>query len=294
MSEQDERLPGGGVRRVGRKDRKKTIETRGPLFPPEEEFGPPPEGIEAGDEIRPVVQVTPSEERFPPVYPVTVEASSAQVVRPRSTFLPNFITILFALATLVAIGLFVIIWTNPYTPLNPLAPPTPLPIIITATPLPATATSPVTPGATASFTPLPAEEIGVTLEAPLLPATFTPSLFPFTIAEGVVYAPNANGEGCQWSSIAGSVTDLQGRPLNGYGIRIRGNNRDETVFSGSAITFGPGGFELFLNGTPQAGEYTVELLSPSGAPVSDEYPVNTRTSCEQNVVIVSFVQNRAL
>ncbi len=293
MSEHDERLPGGGVRRVGRKDRKKTIETRGPLFPPEEDFILEPE-----DEIgeQPPVVATPPAERFPPVNPNAGTAGESPApIRLHSTFLPNLITTVFVIATVGAIGLFAIIWLNPYTPLNPLAPPTPLPIIITTTPLPATATVPPSPGPTASFTPLSPEELGITLEAPPPPATFTPALFPFTVAEpGVVYVPNANGEGCNWSSIAGSVTDLQGQPLNGYGIRIQGNNREDTVFSGSALTFGPGGFELPLNGVPLAGDYTVQLLSPSGAPVSDEYPVSTRTSCEQNVAIVSFVQNRAL
>jgi hypothetical protein len=295
MSEHDQRLPGGGVRRVGRKDRKKTIETRGPLFPPEEDLIPEPEEVESGDQP-PAALVTPPAERFPPVNPnIGTVGESPAPLRPRSTFVPNLVTILFVIATLGAIGLFAIIWLNPYTPLNPLAPPTPLPIIITTTPLPATATLAPSPGPTASFTPLSPEELGITLEAPPPPATFTPALFPFTVAEpGVVYVPNANGEGCSWSSIAGSVTDLQGQPLNGYGIRIQGNDRDETVFSGSALTFGPGGFELFLNGTPQAGEYTIQLLSPSGAPVSDEYPVSTLTNCEQNVAIVSFVQNRAL
>jgi hypothetical protein len=292
MSEQDEQLPGGGVRRVGRKDQKKTLETRGPLFPPEEMFVPePPERDE-----QPAVVPTPLEERFPPVNPkVGVHREASAQPRPRSTLLPNLVAIIFAIATVVAVALFALIWVNPYTPLNPLAPPTPLPIIITTTPLPSTATIPASPGPTATFTLIPAEELGATPDVALPAASFTPALFPFTLAEpGVVYVPNANGQGCDWSSIAGSVTDLQGQPLNSYGVRIRSSNREDTVFSGSAITFGPGGFELFLNGTPLAGDFTVQLLSPNGAPVSEEYPVSTRTSCEQNVAIVSFVQNRPL
>jgi hypothetical protein len=255
-------------------------------------FAPEPPEIN----VPPIAAPTPPEERFPPANPIvsTVREVPEQL-RPRSTLLPNLVAIVFAIATVAALGLFVMIWINPYTPLNPLAPPTPLPIIITTTPLPATATVPVSPGPTVTFTPISAEELGVTPDAALPVATFTPSLFPFTVAEpGVVYVPNANGEGCNWSSIAGSVTDLQGQPLNGYGVRIRGSNREDIVYSGSAITFGPGGFELFLNGTPLAGEYTVELLSSSGAPVSEEYRVSTRTSCEQNVAIVTFVQNRPL
>jgi hypothetical protein len=298
MSEQDsKRQPGGGVRRVGHKDRKKTIETRGPLFPPEEEFDFEEALKDDEEAAQPEAVVTPPAERFPPVNPSDPPAPVPvqRDIRPRSTFLPNLIAILFLIATLAMIGLIAIIWADPYTPLNPLAPPTPLPIVITTTPLPATATLPPTAGPTPSFTPLSAEALTPAAVVLSPPPSFTPALFPFTLVEaGVVYVPNGNGEGCNWSSIAGSVTDLQGQPLNGYEVHMRGENEEISVFSGSALTYGPGGFELPLSGAPLAAQYTVQLLNPSGAPVSDEYSVETRESCDENVAIVSFVQNRAL
>src|SRR5438045_1058892 len=45
----------------------------------------------------------------------------------------NLIALFFLLASCGAIAIFAVIWQNPYTPLNPLAPPTPLPLVITAT-----------------------------------------------------------------------------------------------------------------------------------------------------------------
>jgi len=111
----------------------------------------------------------------------------------------------------------------------------------------------------------------------------------------VLYAPNNNGTGCNWASIAGSVTDTDGLPLNNYGVQIRhvADNLDVKVFSGSALTFGPGGFELAIGGTPQAGEFVVQLFSPAGAPVSEEYTVMTRDTCEENVAVLRFVQVQA-
>lgn len=46
----------------------------------------------------------------------------------------NLVALLFLLATLGLIVYFALIWVEPFSPLNPLAPPTPLPIVVTATP----------------------------------------------------------------------------------------------------------------------------------------------------------------
>ncbi len=184
---------------------------------------------------------------------------------------------------MLLIGVFTLIFVNPQTPLNPFPPFTPIPILITATFLPPTATLEPSPGPTLTFTPLPVE------------AFATSSPFPFIAANnGAVFAPNANDQGCNWASIAGSVSDLVDAPLDGYGIRVRGDNLDETIFSGATQSFGPGGFELFLNGAPSAATYTVQLLSPQGAPLSAEYPVTTRATCEENVALISFIQIQPL
>lgn len=313
MSDQDDPT---SFRRITRRDRKRKLEARGSLFPPEDEqpsvsdeqFAPPElrevsaddppsteaEVVEAAPAETPVEVVPPPKpaaDRFPalpvdePQIAVSARTSPA-VPRQRGTCLPNLIAVLFCIGSIAAAGIFAVIYANPYTPLNPFPPFTPIPVLITATFLPPTATPPPTetpPEPTATFTPLAAEAIN------------TESPFPFVLLnEGAVYIPNANDQGCNWSSIAGTVTDLNGAPLDGYGIRVRGEGRDETVFTGSAATFGPGGFELFLNGVPTEAEFTVQLLSPQGAPLSQEYPVATRATCEENVAVLSFAQIRAL
>ena len=60
-----------------------------------------------------------------------------------------------------------------------------------------------------------------------------------------------------------SVADVGGQPLNGYRVRITSPedaSLDESVFSGSTLTFGAGGFELPLGGAPQE-ESNVALVS---------------------------------
>ena len=298
MSEQDEQST--GFRRVSRKDRKRKLESRGPLIPPEPDE-PTPEELFAPPELRPEVPPAtviepPPAERFPPVKledenvgVVDHAPTTTAIPKPRSTFLPNLVALVFFIASIILLVVFTIIFFNPYTPLNPFPPFTPIPILITATFLPPTETPPPTEtlpptaGPTPTFTPIPIQELSPGASA-----------FPFTAANnGAVFVPNGNDKGCDWSSIAGSVTDVNGAPLNGYGIHISGENLDETVFTGSAATFGPGGFELFLNGAPQVGTYTIQLQSPQGDLLSDKYTITTRATCTENVAVVSFLQTKA-
>lgn len=298
MSDQDERSP--DFRRVSRKDRKRKLESRGLFIPPEPDE-PTPEEFFAPPEVRPeiieppVIEIPPAE-RFPSLKQQDVSrdvrpyAPTTAMPQPRSTFLPNLLAILFFIASIVLIVVFSIIFVNPSTPLNPFPPFTPIPILITATFLPPTESPPATAtplptlGPTPTFTPIPAEAI----QGPT-------SLFPFVVTNnGAVYVPNGNENGCDWASIAGSVTDLVAAPLDGYAIHISGDSLDETVYSGSVQSFGPGAFELFLNGAPQVGTYTIQLLSPQGVPLSETYTITTRATCEENVAVVSFLQTRPI
>lgn len=293
MDDPDDR---SNVRRLGRKDRKRRIDPRGPLFPPEEEVSgkaaeSPPDAADLKPRFTPgpTPEVkarldTPPGERFPALSfdepDVVVPAASPAPVRARSTCLPNLVALLFFVATIVIIAVYAIITVNPYSGLNPFPPFTPIPIIVSATFLPPTATLPPTAGPTVTFTPIPIE----TLATPVPDFTFS------LVGGAAVYAPNGNDQGCNWSSIAGTVTDANGTALDGYGVRITGNGVDEGVFSGAALTFGPGGFELFLNGTPQEKTYSVQLLSPQGAVLSDTYSITTHTACDQNVAVLTFKQ----
>ncbi len=277
----------GGVRRFGRRDRKRSLDPRGPLFPPDESIEEinqtpakaekPRVGVSIPEPAAPIAQakVQPSIVRPAPAQSTTVASSSSG-----KHVMANLLTVLFLLGTIGMIALVVIITQNPYTSLNPFPPFTPLPIVITATFLPPTEAPPGTAAPTPTFTPVPIETGSVSQ---------TP--FTFVLAkEQPVYAPNANDKGCNWSSIAGTVTDVKGTALDGYRVSIKGNSINETVFSGATLTFGAGGFELFLNGTPQAQTYNVQLSDPQSHAVSAEYTIATKASCDQNVAVLQFVQ----
>ncbi len=310
MSDQPEQP----IRRVGRKDRKNKIDNRKPLFPEEEaRFAPPPtlpeetfadEEITAEEEsldaapIKPAPRIeTPPEARFPPLETeayVAVDESvpAPKPVRRRPNWLYNLLTVFFVLATVAALAYFTLLWTNPYHPLNPLPPFTPLPIIITTTPLPAT----VTPVPTQTELPTLAPSETFTPLAPAALAetpTVTAPAFPFVLNElDTDYAQNAAG--CEWSGIAGQVVTLQGGGAVDLTVQVMSEAR---VMAGRAVTgsvssYGPGGFEIQLGDAPQLAPFIIQLLGPDNTPLSAEYLVVTADQCEQNTVVVTFVQER--
>jgi hypothetical protein len=261
----------GSVRRLRRKDRKKTINAGGPLFPAEEETVSEPTLPEAEEADLPAM---PDIEPMPPVM-TRPETAPQPARRGCGGCLPNLFTLLFFVATTGVLAYYALVATNPYTPLNPFPPFTPLPVIITATFLPPTETLTPKPGPTATFTPL-----ALATEAPI----------EFVLANNApIYIPNANEKGCNWSSIAGTVTDARGQAVDSYQVRITGSGVNEVVYSGSSLTYGPGGFELPLNGVPQEQQYLAQLLTPEGEPVSPEYSITTRAACDQNVALLSFL-----
>jgi len=195
----------------------------------------------------------------------------------------DLVAFIFAIATVGLCGTYAIIWNDPWTAINPLAPATEF-YFVTETPDPlAVANAAVTATALAQPT-----EVGFAAQGSF-------SGLPFVITDaGVLYTPNGNGSGCDWASIGGTVTGLNGEPLNGFRVRITdAENPDQfqvEVFSGAVVTFGDGGFEYPLGNTPRAGRYDVQLFSSAGAPLSDAYRIVTRDRCEENVAIVTFVQ----
>lgn len=283
------------VRRVGPADRRERIEPPS-LFPegldlPDDdlpELNLPDDDPAAlatlaalEDAVRPL-RVTPEPERFPPVQPPPEGRRPAQTPAPQGRAAPqqrssgcrnNALTAFFLLGIVLSCALFTLIWINPQTPFNPFPPPTPY-IIVTATP--GLAAAP----AQSDLLPSPT------------PGLQTAGFFPFRLADtGILYITNANLRGCDWASIAGSVVGLEGEARDGLAVSVQGEGLDAArVFTGMALTFGPGGYELPLGGAPQARSYTVQLQTPAGVPLSEAITVETVADCESNVAIVNFVQ----
>ncbi len=233
----------------------------------------------------------------------------------------DVITAIFLLLTVLVASVTILLIANPRSPLNPFPAPTFPAVSVLASPLPTeTATETFTPepytptplpSPTPTTTPLPTATATPTATqtpvvggggvTPTLAQTesvavtqpqYTLSPFPFTV-KPIRFTANTTKDGCQWQSIAGTVVDLAGKPIKGLAIRVAGSNGniDEVHYSGTALTFGESGFEVFLGAIPREDQYTIQLLGRTGAPISDTIEITTRTGCEQNVVIVNFVQN---
>lgn len=218
----------------------------------------------------------------------------------------NLIALFFLLLTFAALGYFLVIWQNPYSPLNPLAPPTPLPLMITATSTPAPTATPAptdTPAPTRTPTDVPTTEPTATFtpvfleaQAQLTPGTTLEpgdaANYRFELQTGrTIYLTNPTARGgCNWSSIAGSVMSYEGSAVQGYGVRIAGEGVDETIGTGTAPGFGPGGFELELGNVSRDATFVAQLLDPQGTPVSPVYTVETLSECDFNIAALRFVE----
>jgi hypothetical protein len=143
-----------------------------------------------------------------------------------------------------------------------------------------------TPTATPTETPSP---------GPSPTTTSTRSPFPFT--KNLVspqYLQNyANNAGCNWLGIAGVVNDLAGNPVASglYQVHVWDGGIDERVPVGGAPAYGPSGYERHLNDFPRVQDHNIQLETTSGTAVSQVYRVQTRASCNQNLLYFVFVQN---
>ena len=155
---------------------------------------------------------------------------------------------------------------------------------ITPTFPPPTATP--TPTDTPTNTPTP---------GPSPTATQTRAPFPFTRSDASpIYEQNfANAAGCNWLGIGGDVLDLNRSPVPAgqYRVHVWGCGIDERATVGGAPAYGPSGYEQFIFNAPVVRQCNVQLETANGTAVSQVYSVDTRASCNQNLVLFYFVQN---
>ena len=155
---------------------------------------------------------------------------------------------------------------------------------VTVTFPPPTNTPTITPSPTATSTPGPPPT-----------ATVTRAPYPFTKSvTSPMYLQNfANNAGCEWMGIAGEVLDLNGNPVGAgqYRVHVWGSGIEARVPAGGAVAYGPSGYEQFLFNAPVIRDYNVQLETESGSAVSQVYSVQSRSSCNQNLVIFNFIQN---
>ncbi len=121
-------------------------------------------------------------------------------------------------------------------------------------------------------------------------AARTRSPYPFTV-DTIRRTANPGEQGCQWLSIAGTVSGLMGEPLPGLAVEVTGENFRQVQFSGSAARWGESGFEVPVGAAPRTATYTVQIKSSTGGLLSDAIEVETGNTCNETVTLVEFVQN---
>ena len=226
----------------------------------------------------------------------------------------DIFAILLLIATICLGSYFLMIFFNPYTPLNPLRPNTPVPPVIvptaTITPLQLptewTATPTIQPTITdtprPTFTSIPTDTpliLYTETFTPLPPTgTATPEL-PFEadvqLIDATIIHPETN---CDWLGIGGTVEDINQSPLLGVVVRVQGTLLGETIdlmtVSGVTQAYGKSGFEFILGNLPIVSENSlyIRLFDTAGLPLSDQIFLSTSAECDKNLVLVHFRQVR--
>jgi hypothetical protein len=225
----------------------------------------------------------------------------------------NVLTSLVVLSTLGLIGYFLLLFADPQGALNPFPPPT-MPVLAvlpdgtSAAPLlTPTWKSTVLP----TKTPLPTATSKPTVKAGSPTATFAQAP-TFAPSDGRDYpyaiqgepAAMANtvfhaGDTCDWQGVAGTVVDLQGKPVVGVLVRLLGyyNGRavDMTTLTGGASAwYGESGYEFVLGDKPLDTNNTLalQLVDQAMMPISNRVILDTFADCARNLVLVNFKQAR--
>lgn len=214
-------------------------------------------------------------------------------------------TAYFLIGALCMGAFFAYTFLYPQNPLNPFPP---APGIPTNTPIPPSTEppptdTPIVPTATSTTStegptlgPLPTATPFVTSD--ITPTTGSTGLKHFTVQEGTpLYLPYSGG--CGGLYIAGNVVDNAGNPLVFMLVRVGGTLGGETLqledaLSGSNPNYSSSGWEVKIADAPidSTGTVFVELYTlESEDPVSDLIIVDTFNDCNQNLIMVNFVQD---
>ncbi|MBN1580355.1 MAG: hypothetical protein JXA89_06605 [Anaerolineae bacterium] len=238
-------------------------------------------------------------------------------------------TVLFIILTVV-IGLcYLMIFLNPYVPLNPFPPP--VPIIETATPVAAVPTLPPTATPTSTYpatwtptiTPTPT---GTNTPWPTATPTYTPGpIPPFSLREDPIYTsqraydklydgsrgnvlPEKYWPDKWWTGVAGEITTPGGDPVMNATIRVwddkghvweshPGDVEEHVRIRYSTYydeDYGGRGTEAwwdqFLE-TSCREVVTVNVQVRSGELRSNVITVKTKGRCQENLILLHFVKN---
>lgn len=223
----------------------------------------------------------------------------------------NMLTSLVVLSTICLIGYFLILFVDPQGMLNPFPPPT-MPALavlpsstVYASSLPPTFTTTTKPTETPRATETPRPTAGNLTPTPDQAPTFAPGEggdYPYAIQGEPVAMANTvfhPEDSCDWQGVAGTVVDLQGKPMVGVMVRLLGyyNGRriDMTTLTGGASAwYGESGYEFILGYEllDSSDLLAVQLVDQALMPISNRVVLDTFSDCDKNLVLVNFKQVR--
>jgi hypothetical protein len=102
--------------------------------------------------------------------------------------------------------------------------------------------------------------------------------------------------GCSWMGIGGQIFGIDGWPLQAMLVEIGGMIGNQPVsalaLTGSALQWGPGGYEFTLGDTPIATQRTLWILvhDLDGRTLSDQIYFNTFADCNRNAILMNLIQ----
>jgi hypothetical protein len=221
----------------------------------------------------------------------------------------NILTALVLVTAFCMAGVFLMIFINPQSGLNPFPPPTLPALASTSTPTPTLRsvlppTWTYTPPPPPTETPIPEPTYTLTPAGPQPTATNTRDPaegMPFVMQDGNpqyipnIYHPDA---GCNWLGIGGQVIGLDGSAVLYLSIKLGGSLNGQSIemitISGTAPQYGQAGYEFKLADQPSdsAQNLYVQLLDQADLPLSDKYYFDTFNDCEKNLVLINFKQIR--
>ncbi len=243
------------------------------------------------------------------------EPRKASPPKDNTTLIWNILTAILLVGALCIGVVFLMIFTNPQSGLNPFPPPTQVVAMQfpTSTPTPRLLLPPTwtpvpyieptsTPTLFPSTTPLPSNTpYGLPTEVPTKgpSPTPTPGGMSFIVMAGYPKGlPNIGHTdmGCNWMGVAGQVKDLSQSPISGLTIQLGGTLEGKVVeqltLTGLATQYGQGGFEFTIADHTVASHGTLwlQLLDQAGLPLSNKTYFDTYPDCEKNLVLIYFTQ----
>jgi hypothetical protein len=224
--------------------------------------------------------------------------------------LPGFADVLAILVSLVAlvIGAFMFyVFVNPHTPLNPLYPNIPTPFrfpTATVTPIqmeptwtPTFVQATITPTLAPTFTLQPSATVVSFVPPSRTPSPSPTSQPPYSAIVSAIESTIIHADSdCNWLGVGGSVLAADNTPVLYMTLRLTGKLNDQPVekltVSGTALDYGPAGFEFKLGTTPvDSNSLRLQLLDQSGIAQAQDVAIVTYEDCSKNLILVRFKKN---